>query len=534
MIIEPGLKTRELLVRYSGEFSDGTPRGWAVSRDSLGFKFTFPNGASIHSADLLDDAIWTKVPDVDHTTTILWRNSLIYLVRLLEFEYSEESVNITRKIVEGFLNWFEEIAVHDIQDLKSGSLDHQGALRIRTLLSTMSLLSRSDDSDNYDIFYNLFVRLMAVEEKLLNELNLYQPNNHGIMLGIAHLHASFLFPGSTQSLDAAGWVKRLYATLGDIIDADGIASENTPIYQVFYVSLIEDIVAFLIWSKQFPGKVRIFQLLMRAAQIGVQRQLLPNGAVPPLGDSPGGMQHKFKPLLGTLWSPSNGLAISSSTAHYLSFTAGFRSVIHKQLDELSVTWWSDGGFILRDAGLLSYDLKDPIAVAMRGHQGHSLPTYANFDRWTTQNSISFGRNDSRLRAKLLSNEVNSEFFSFEGLLKFDEKDILKRKVQYWPENKLEITDTFHSVQYGIPIVRFILDPTIIVLDARESSLTLKSPNREISMTVESNAKNVLPKIRLDNSFIAAEHYMPVKTKEVLISPAVPVENYQIVTTFQFV
>jgi hypothetical protein len=532
MSVEHAVGTRDLLDGYAGEFSDGTPKGWATSRDGRGYAFTLPNGALIHSEELSDESIWNQVPQSDPNTTILWRNSLAYLVRLFEFEQSTNSIETARVVVESFLHWAEAASTKDPKSMKSGSLDHQGALRIRTLMSLMSMISRTGDAENFEVFHGLFERLIMVEERLLDQLDLYQPNNHGIMLGMAHLHASTLFPSNAKLHDSGEWIERLYDTLGHIIDEDGIASENTPIYQVFYVSLIEDIVAFLVWSGKLPGKIRIFQLLMRAAQIGVKRQLLPNGAVPPLGDSPGGMQHRIKPLLGTLWSPTNGLAISSSESHYLSFTAGFRSVIHKQLDELSVSWWVDGNFILRDAGLLSYDQNDPIATMMRGHKGHSLPVYSNFDSWTTKNTISFGKNDSRLRGHLVEKKEEDELISFSGLLKFDGNAIIRRTVDLSPDKKLRIVDSFLSTKYGTPMSRFLLDPSISVISNDvDGNLVLRSRNRLISVIFESNDPGKQINVQINKSFVALEHYKSAETKEIIVSPTVPREGYELVATF---
>lgn len=524
------MNTRVLLDGYAGEFSDGSPKGWIVSKDDRGYAFTLPNGALIHSVELQDESVWTQIPQKDSNTTILWRNSLAYLVRLFELELSQRSVETARNVVESFLRCIEDKSAEDPKSLKSGSLDHQGALRIRTLMSLISTLSRSGDSVNFEVFQVLFNRLIVVEERLLDQLDLFQPNNHGIMLGMAHLHASTLFPSSTQLRDAGDWVNALYETLGQIIDADGIASENTPIYQVFYVSLIEDVLAFLIWSGQFPGKVRIFQLLLRAAQIGVQRQLLPNGAVPPLGDSPGGVQHRFKPLLGMLWSPPNGLAISSSESHYLSFTAGFRSVIHKQLDELSISWWLDGDFILRDAGLLSYDQNDPIAAAMRGHQGHSLPTYARFDTWTTRETISFGKNSSRLRAHLMSEERTADSTTFRGKLNFDENKIIERTVSLFDKNRLSITDAFTASSYGDALVRFVFDPSLNV-ESHEAGLglVLRSANRRVVVKFHIDGTKTSISSVVKETHVAIQHYSAVSTKEILVSAVGAEAPFRILT-----
>lgn len=522
---------RRLLAAYAGEFSDGTPRGWVLEESGDSWEITFPNTAKITTLSLEDPTVWGTTPGSDANTTILWRNSLAYIPRLLQLKSGAKEVAEVEKIIESFLAWFEKNASIDINSLKSGSQDHQSALRIRALLWTLSLLLREERKDEFDRILSLYSRLLTVENRLLNELDLYQPNNHGIMLGIAHLHTETLLPDLLAGPDSQAWVSRLYATMGEIIDEDGIASENTPIYQVFYVMLLEDVVAFVDWSGKFSGRARMFQMLLRAAQIGVRKQLLPTGAVPPLGDSPGGMQHRFKPMLGTLWSPNNGIAIVSRETEYLSFIAGFRSVIHKQLDDLSISWWQNGDFIFRDAGLLSYDQNDPIAVGMRGPKGHSLPTYSQFDSWNTKNSISYGTNTSRLRGKLLSRLVTAAESDLIAELSCDEKPILQRRVRVVNARSITTTDTFRSTEYGSPLVRFLLDPSIDVVKRADGSVRLSRENFNALARFSSSKPDAELRVEVRESWVAFKNHRVAKTKELLISIPESEQKIEIVSSF---
>lgn len=506
----------QLLAAYAGTFSDGTPPGWDFKNPDGNWEIIFPNFARISSKELIDSNTWAVVPAKDSNTTVLWRNSLAYLPRILQISSEPEQMAIVEAIICSFLRWQESTASENIALMKSGSQDHQSALRIRSMLWILSLLLREDRKEEFDRFLALYIRLLSVENRLLNELDMYQPNNHGIMLGIAHLHTETILPGLGPGPDASTWLSRLYSTLGMIIDEDGIASENTPIYQVFYVMLLEDVVSFINWSDKFAGKSRMFELLLRAAQIGVRKQLLPTGAVPPLGDSPGGMQYRFKPMLGNLWSPKNGLAIVSRENEYLSFVAGFRSVIHKQLDDLSIAWWRDGDFIFRDAGLLSYDQNDPIAVAMRGPQGHSLPTYTQFDGWTTNKSISYGRNSSRLRGNLLAFNPNIGGANFTAELTFDGKPILRRNIILHLSNSLKIRDTFLVGQFGDPLIRFLLDPSVQVTVESQSKIRLYRENLLLEASFKSLNADAKVNLEIRESYVALEHNKFAKTKEIVI------------------
>lgn len=528
----PSENDHQLLATYAGVFSDGTPRGWEFEESVNGWEITFPNTATTNTFELSNSLVWGTTPSTDANTTVLWRNSLAYIPRILQIKSRTEELAIVENVINSFLTWFEATASNDINALRSGSQDHQSALRIRTLLWILSFLTREKRQDEFDRFLALYIRLLRVENRMLNELDLYQPNNHGIMLGIAHLHNETLLPDLSPGSGAQIWLARLYSTLSEIIDADGIASENTPIYQVFYVMLLEDVVAFVEWAGKFSGRARMFQMLLRSAQIGVRKQLLPNGAVPPLGDSPGGMQYRFKPMLGTLWSPNNGIAVSSREDEHLSFVAGFRSVIHKQLDELSLAWWKNGEFILRDAGLLSYDQNDPVAVAMRGHKGHSLPTYAQFDSWTTKNSISYGKNSSRLRGKLLSHESSKKDVSFLAELAIDQKPILRRSVRLNFTEGLYVRDYFTTSRFGNPLVRFLLDPSIEVTKQSDNYIALSRGKLKYLAKFEPSKPAFSVQVEIRETNVALEHHRLAKTKELIITASGQNESVDILSSFE--
>lgn len=527
----PSENDRQLLATYAGEFSDGTPRGWEFQETPDGWEITLPNNAKLKTSDLVKSEVWASIPANDANTTILWRNSLAYLPRILNIKSGVAEIELVASILSSFLAWFESTAASGIDSLKSGSQDHQSALRIRTTLWILSFLTREERAEEFERFLDLYSRLIYVENRLINELDLFQPNNHGIMLGIAHLHTQTLLPDFFVGPNAQDWVVRLYSTLGKIIDEDGIASENTPIYQVFYVMLLEDVVSFIKWADKFSGRAKMFEMLLRAAQIGVRKQLLPNGAVPPLGDSPGGMQHRFKPMLGTLWSPNNGLAVISREDEHFSLVAGFRSVIHKQLDELSIAWWRNGDFIFRDAGLLSYDQNDAIAVAMRGPKGHSLPTYTHFDSWTTKNSISYGKNSSRLRGSLTGREIHDGTTELTAELSFDGNPILQRRIKQTIGQELIVSDTFTASNYGKPIVRYLMDPSIDVKTGSDGKLNLTRKGLNILASFETSKVGHEIVIEINDSYIALEHNKLAATKEIVVIVENLVEPIEVKSIF---
>ncbi|QCY46933.1 hypothetical protein GcLGCM259_1192 [Glutamicibacter creatinolyticus] len=515
MRIDPSASLCNLLQSYAGTFSDGAPPNWKFKRQGNNWEISFPNSAVVRTEDLLDPKTWSVHPEKDANTTILWRNSLAYLPRLIESaESDEETIELVAQIVESFIAWQDMSISLDIDSLRSGSLDHQSALRIRSLLWIISYLERNLMQE-VEKFRELYGRMFAAENRLLSEFSLFQPNNHGIMLGIAHLHAETLMPSPESDMNALKWIEALYSTFNEIIDSDGIASENTPSYQIFYVMLLEDLVLFIAWSRMLGTRARLFQLLLRSAELGVRRQLLPSGAVPPLGDSPGGMQYRFKPVLGLLYSPENGLAVRTSSNEYIAYIAGFRSVIHKQIDDLSFSWWRNGRFILRDAGLLNYDTKDQVAVDMRGSKGHSLPTYRNLDSWTTKNTISYGRNSSRLRAEFTGVENSSSNLAISAKLHLDDSVIITRSLEHRAELGVKIVDSFLASNRGEPLVRFLLDPETIITYRQDGDIGIRSGEEDLRVCFK--ASSGILNFDINPSFVALEHNRKAKTNEIVLT-----------------
>lgn len=153
---------------------------------------------------------------------------------------------------------------------------------------------------------------------------------------------------------------------------------------------------------------------------------------------------------------------------------------------------------------------------MRGTKGHSLPIYSKFDSWKTSQSISFGRNDSRLRAKLESQIVGNDSTEYIAVLNLDGNPIVRRYIRFIYNDRVIVRDQFLAPGHGSPIVRFLLDPSIQATQIDDTSVLLNGPARTIQAKFECVGSTVDPLVSLAESHVALEHHKAAKTSEILI------------------
>lgn len=505
-------------MEYAGNFKDGAPRGWEAKLDVSGeWRIKFPNNRSITIDVDKSEMFWSGNFTGDSSTTRLWHNSLRYLLDMARLDSGWASI---RYVLESYLTYFTK-SMDAPEMLRSGSLDHQIALQLRTICNLKSLIGNNSscpeaEKTNIEI---LCTRIVAANIELSFKLDLLKPNNHGIMLGTAILHACVMYP---EVVDTDGVFSKantfLTNALRDIIDSDGLSGENTPTYQVFYIGLIGDLFDFFEWLGGYPFESSHYKRLKQISETAFCRLLLPDNAVPAIGDSPGGAQSTYFSAQGTLFSPSNGLYVHSSDKTHISVISGFRSVIHKQLDDTSIRLWHAGQHLISDAGLSSYDSDDEIAVSLRSQRGHSGVFFTRFDNFLPAKVVSFGNNTSRVESLLDVSEDADGRQQIESRSSFDKKYWVNRIVTHDHSNQITLNDTARSIENEPVVVRFLLDPSltiqicgnIIVCQGPKAWMTLETSGQESLQVYHGHHRksptgpvtsNMLPK-----GFIAHELY----------------------------
>lgn len=432
---------------YWNRFDDGMPDGLAIVPQPEGWLVQFPNGASAEISGAEPASGWNPVLPKDGNTTRLWLRSLRYVPMML----SEGDESCAVGILENFSEHLDE-ALTDIDSIRSGSVDHQCALQLRTICDVVAYFSGSVLGLDrvFDICDSLFGKIVGVCEAL----DLLKPNNHGIMLGISLLHATEVFSSSVHAKFRVAVEEFLYKALSSIVGIDGVVNENTVMYQALYVDLFGDLHDYYEWSRfEEPDG-----LLALGGQVvdSYRRMLLPDGSLPPLGDGCRSFQSKVRPITGGLSSPDNGLHIWSDSNAYFSFVCGNRGVFHKQMDDTSLFLSLDGKALINDAGLGSYDATDPRAQAIRSQLGHSGLFFVEFDGIDPAKVINWGQKTRLVRAGL--EVAGGHPGSVKGTVDFRGARTVRRLI--WSgDREFCIRDSIEPSVYGANAVsRFVLDP----------------------------------------------------------------------------
>lgn len=446
-----------LLAEYDGVFSDGSPDKWQYTPTDHGLiDFKFPNGREVQFDGSEPSFDWSSHFDVDSASSRLWYNSLRYL---LEMPTSLSSLAFAKSALESLVLSRGD-ATHP-KDLFSGSLDHQIALQIRTCLTLLSrYLQEAEPAQPTESFKSACIGVIRQGLDLTKSLDLLKPNNHGVMLGIAILHASVLLPEETEISDWKAPVdKFLRDSIAEIFDDDGLANENTPSYQVFYLGLLSELQRFVDWSLAGFEHPRFFGEVCERATETFRRTLHPDGSVPAIGDSSGGRQSTYAPILGKFFSPSNGLFIESDATSHFSVICGFRSVIHKQLDDTSIRLWRNGEQLIADGGLLSYDSADPVASSIRGQLGHSGVFFKRFDTLEPSKAVSFRDNRSRVESHMSMSTVGSRDVLVGCRTVIDGRFWVRRSIRIVSLEEFFVQDVAADIPGENPVSRFLFGAT---------------------------------------------------------------------------
>lgn len=502
----------KLLSDYPGRFNDGSPAGWDIVRRGEEYIIEVPGGTKFITSQWAEPESWLSLKDSLSVTDVLWADSLLWLPRILE-RYKDERT-VWRLIRE----YARRRALWGKPERNTRSLDHQIALRLRAYLTLLGMqhgetargagwLEERQETEK------CILGLIKADSDLVSEYDLFNANNHGIMLGIAMLHVEEIL-GSPPWHEPTGWAERLYGVLSGLVDRQGLVPENTPQYQGYYILLLDEIVAFLTWSGHSSDVYRRFRLLRQAVIYGYKSLLLPDNSVPPIGDGTGGEQTRYAASTHNLWSPENGITIARGSDWYLSVIAGFKGVIHKQLDDGSICLWHNGRFILRDAGLLGFDWRNANAVRVRTQKGHSSAFYKKFDDWTTDQVISFGANTSRMGGKLLHLSENDSGIEIGCERHLDGRPVTRRLVYWYPsKSKLIVQDQFLDRDLGAALVRFIFDPSISQCEKLGQAITLNGSDISVQLSVETTGtKN--EQLNFGTGVVAMPNWKESPTKEV--------------------
>ena len=401
----------------------------------------------------IDDKLWFSPEGLNHSE-LLWLYSLGAQVKfyhsLITGELNTESITIVEELLdnnfESFLNLQNSennkfLYVHKY----SYSHDHCVAVRMRYLCMLIAM-----GYPNVKLIKDIIKR----DLQWFSELDSVSMNNHGMMVCVSILHARLFFDEQEIKLLADRAISLLKSIVEFIIPNNYYAKENTIAYHNFY---IRDLTSFLRFTKDYMPEENFTKLLdetLKRMNDVLLRIVYPSGEVPPIGQS-GLYGYKFKSIPGKSLFKDQGFFVLKDNKNYFSYTCGFSTTIHKQVDDTSFTLRLSGVDIIVDCGLGSYDAKDTKAVVINGQRGHSGAFFKKFDDWTMQKFHSSGElSDLDYSIDERHNQiVSSKSFSHENLTYQ-----IQRTINILSFYDLNIKDVFVSDDsFAGPVSRFIFD-----------------------------------------------------------------------------
>lgn len=346
---------------YIENLLEPSHKSWKINEIDDCVYLTAPNGTSF--TILLNDPIdFSQDFELQPQSARMWLWSLGYLPLL-------KNINFKRKIINEFLIFIQS-ELWGILCLKSSSMDHCAAIRIRSLCHEFNL------DDSCDSYLGDIKKIVSIScEYALAPGNLIQ-NNHGMMLSFALLHAVEIFDLDQCYCDIANnFLKILFS---EVFDRDGMSNENTIGYHDFYCKTLAQLHLFLSNFSDDLDFIKYIDDLHNKAKVALYKCVWPDGGLPPIGES-SAYPTKYSSINGVHYFKESGLFVRKNEKFYFSVVCGSRGETHKQMDDGSFTLKYKGVLFITDGGLYNYDRHDPFRRHFNSQRSHSGFYFSEFD-----------------------------------------------------------------------------------------------------------------------------------------------------------
>lgn len=417
-------------------------------------------------ATRIDIKVGTRFP-WNHTFALnadrMWYYSLAYVGRLLA-TWARRKDTDARKLAIDLISCFMDFTAIAENRLAIGripSADHSASERLKVLLTCHQVLEEVGASTGLRV--RLLREIHRWAEWLADDRNL-GVGNHKLMGATSLIYVSALLADG----EGRGYLEiatdRILSLAGQSFDKDGLCNENTIGYHNFNLSLYRKLRTILA-NLQIGGDLRdgIDALIGRASH-ALELCVLPDGKIPPIGDSPRydlGLPSRD----GAFCFSESGFAVVKRDGFYFSLVCGGRTEWHKQMDDSSIYLQYNGVDIVVDAGSYSYDQGDPYSRCITSTTGHSAIVPAALDG-------------------LPRHEVQSRFGPVSGRIEqFEESEdgvriactytvpgydaTLNRYVFVGRSDEVVVVDTFEAPDTADVVQRFLLGPEIDVASGDE-------------------------------------------------------------------
>lgn len=316
--------------------------------------------------------VWDSVGEEEPQSHALWKYSAGFLTSVLDVTGDHVLVG---ELIASLYRYNQSDHWRDLST-KLTSLDHLIATRIRMVTS----LACQYALDDVDLPEEVFALLREDVSLVMGDMDTFlKTNNHGAMSAIALIHATEVFDGLPGDVPAKAWT-RLGAILDEILDEHGLAGENSPGYQGFWLQLLEKLDDM---RREWPleGGHTLPDLDQRAH--GVREALAvftaSGGMLLPIGDTE--TRRSFaEPLAETVFfSAKQGFAVVIDGGVHVTFNCGHTNYAHKHCDDTSVTVTIHGVPMIADGGFYGHDWNDRRVVYSKSQASHSGLFLREFD-----------------------------------------------------------------------------------------------------------------------------------------------------------
>lgn len=427
-----------------------------IMQSSLPIAMDFPKDDSALALQ------WEDVAENESQGNALWKYSVGFLPTLYEASSSSE-------LVDGVLDSLWEYTKSEEWKERAKwmtSLDHCIAVRLRAL-GTLLLEYQLDSVPVPDSLINIIGN--DVVNMLLGGDDYFPVNNHGAMAAISLLHMCALCPSLLSEAEKisgknalAVASEELSQILEDIFDEHGIAAENSPEYQRYWVSLLQPLLGLY---KMFPSleeeskglgvlSLDTLEKIVRNAEESLRLFVDGEGKFLAIGDTHPRKQKEKGPSSGRLISEKLGFAVYREGDTIFTLNCGSTNYAHKHCDDASITLGFRGINLLLDSGYYSHDWNDPKTIYTKSQNAHSGLFMTGLDNIHPGKLYWPGR--ERIVASL--RKVADSPFHVKGEVVIDEQLTLTREVRIEGPTGLDIVDSVSGVtsEYGRPVRRFIV------------------------------------------------------------------------------
>lgn len=464
--------------RYLAEFPQELPAlrdFWSVDALDNGARMVLlPNRVAVRlSGDPAD--LGLEEPE-EFQTSMLLKHSLASLPVMAE----SGDIDGVERILAGYASFILSARWAELSG-RMTSLDHCVAVRIRVmcqLRAIYALLGRP--------LPDAACAILSNDLAWASNADNYAPNNHGIMLGISTMHAAEIFPSTTPTSASVVGAAQLDRIIDAAFDDKWVCVENTPEYQGFYLTLCTNLLKFLEATAADDG-VRLDRLrqIVTGATSSLSRFLLPNGNYPALGDSGTPSAPAIPPEDGVIYSPATGVYVEKQGGIYFSFKCGYRSYVHKHMDDTSITLTLDSEDLIVDAGLHNYDWHDPITRAVKSQRGHSGFFFPEFDHLYP--STMYRPEKYRIKSRLKLLRSSRGVTSLSGRSIVDDTHRVARLVSHSP-GLIDITDRYWVLpgasDASVPVQRFLVPLSFKDVSPRRGVLRFEGAASWIELSFE--------------------------------------------------